>query len=97
MPAAPFTPAQREAILALASQYGVGNMRLFGSRARGDAEPESDYDFLFDAPPHLSLFKIFELQEALEHFLGAKVDLVEEAAIRRPALKQYMLMDARPV
>lgn len=39
--------SQLQAVVApLASQYGVERMYLFGSRARGDHRPDSDYDFL---------------------------------------------------
>ena len=33
-------------ILAIAAEHGVGNIRVFGSVARGDADETSDVDFL---------------------------------------------------
>lgn len=39
----------REAQLrALAARYGVSNLRLFGSVARGEEHPDSDIDLLID-------------------------------------------------
>ncbi|PYK30762.1 MAG: DNA polymerase subunit beta, partial [Verrucomicrobia bacterium] len=38
----------RDAILRVAAQHGAGNVRVFGSRARGDAASTSDADFLVD-------------------------------------------------
>lgn len=37
---------KREALLKLAVQYGVTNVRVFGSMARGDADESSDVDLL---------------------------------------------------
>ena len=37
---------KREAILHLATRYGVERMRVFGSMARGQASSDSDIDFL---------------------------------------------------
>lgn len=37
-------PAER--ILEIAAQHGVKDVRVFGSRARGDARPDSDLDLL---------------------------------------------------
>ena len=40
---------KREAILATAaSEYGAYNVRVFGSVARGEADSESDVDFLVE-------------------------------------------------
>ncbi len=38
--------AKRDEILALAEAHGAGNIRLFGSIARGDNTELSDVDFL---------------------------------------------------
>ncbi len=40
--------AHREEIVQLAEQFGVRNIRVFGSVARGDATPDSDLDLLID-------------------------------------------------
>lgn len=37
---------QREAIFEIAARHGVTNIRVFGSVARGDARPDSDFDLL---------------------------------------------------
>ena len=38
----------RENILAIAAKHGAFNVRIFGSVARGEENPESDIDFLID-------------------------------------------------
>ncbi|HEY2574780.1 MAG TPA: nucleotidyltransferase family protein [Streptosporangiaceae bacterium] len=40
--------AHREEILQLGAQFGVHNIRVFGSVARGEATPDSDLDLLVD-------------------------------------------------
>ena len=50
-------PALAEAIRRLAEAYRPERIYLFGSKARGEAGPDSDYDLLLvvpdDAPPEL--------------------------------------------
>ena len=43
--------AKRVEILRLAAKYGAHNVRIFGSRMRGDAGPNSDADFLVAMDP----------------------------------------------
>ena len=38
--------AIRETVTPIAQRHGVKRVYLFGSRARGDNRPDSDYDFL---------------------------------------------------
>ncbi len=69
--------AKREDILRIAAKYGVRNVRLFGSRARGDARSDSDVDFLVDMPSGCSLLDVGRLMMDLQDVLGCKVDVVE--------------------
>jgi predicted nucleotidyltransferase len=68
--------ARRAEILRLAAEYGAGNVRLFGSVARGTAGPESDVDLLVDLPPDYSGFQYLRLLLALEDLLGRRVDIL---------------------
>jgi predicted nucleotidyltransferase len=55
---------------------------LFGSRARGDATSESDWDILIDIEKGFSLFDQAEIQIKLEDEIGQKVDLVTAGGLR---------------
>ena len=39
---------KRDAVVRLAAAHGVSNVRVFGSVARGEADPRSDVDLLVD-------------------------------------------------
>ncbi|MFC5354381.1 nucleotidyltransferase family protein [Azospirillum himalayense] len=70
-----------EGIKALASRYGAGNLRVFGSRATGRARPDSDLDLLVELEPGRDLFDLIELKRALEERTGAAVDVVTERGL----------------
>src|SRR5690242_16790824 len=54
----------------------VGNVRVFGSVARGEVRADSDLDLLIDVPADLGLLGLGRLADELEALLGARVDLV---------------------
>ena len=72
----------------LAAQYGVERMYLFGSRARGDHRPDSDYDFLISKGRVQSLFTHAALWQDLEEALQAPVDLVTDTSSNRELIEQ---------
>ncbi len=71
-------------------------VRVFGSVARNEAEPDSDIDLLVDFDDGVTLFDVMDAQEALEHELGRKVDIVTPEALHE-ALKDKILSEARDV
>lgn len=78
-------------IAAICRTNDVKRLDLFGSRARADAAPDSDADFVveFNDPLRAGVFDRFlALQEALEQVLGCRVDLVENSAIENPVLRR---------
>ncbi len=79
----------RTEIAALCRRFGVRQLEVFGSAARGsDFDPAtSDADFpvaCHQRPCLPPLEQFFGLADALEHLLGRPVDLVESGAIRNP-------------
>jgi predicted nucleotidyltransferase len=72
---------KREEILRIASRYGARDVRVFGSVARGDADRESDIDFLVELEAGRSLLDLGRLQTELESLLGCRVDVVTEGGL----------------
>jgi hypothetical protein len=72
---------KREEILRIAEKYGAYNVRVFGSLARGEADAQSDVDFLVDLEPGRSLFDLGGLLMELQDMLGCEVDVVTASAL----------------
>ena len=60
----------------IAKKYGVKKLSLFGSYARGEADAQSDVDFLYDGENLCGMFAYFGLVQDLEDEFGCHVDLV---------------------
>lgn len=84
--------AKREEILRVCAKYGARNVRVFGSVVRGEADEQSDIDFLVEMETGRSLFDLGGLQYELEQLLGRPVDVVTDrglkARIRERVLKE---------
>jgi predicted nucleotidyltransferase len=88
--------ANRAKILALAEKYGASNVRVFGSVARGEAQTDSDVDFLIDLEPGRSLLDHIGLKQDLEDLLGRSVDVATPGTLHE-CIKDKVLQDARPL
>ena len=64
------------AVNKLATDYGVEKVFLFGSYARGDADPKSDIDLRIDKGEIKGLFQLSGFYLELEDALNKKVDVV---------------------
>lgn len=73
---------RRPEILELMGDYGARNVRVFGSVARGDENPDSDLDLLVDFAPGTGLLRWAELIVELERMLGCAVDVATEPSLR---------------
>jgi predicted nucleotidyltransferase len=69
---------KRAAILKLAERYGATNVRVFGSVARGEAQPDSDIDFLMQFDEATSIFDMVGLWQDLTDLLQREVDLIAD-------------------
>lgn len=87
---------RRGEILRLAAQYGAHNVRVFGSVARGDADDESDLDFIVEMEPGRSLLDLGGLQYELEAMLGCRVDVVTERSLKA-RFRQRAMAEAVPL
>ena len=87
---------KREEILRIAAQHGARNVRVFGSVARGEANAESDIDFLVEMEPGRSLLDREALFLDLQQLLGRKVDVVSDHGIK-PRIRERVLREAVPL
>jgi predicted nucleotidyltransferase len=87
---------RREEILRIAARYGARNVRVFGSIARGEADEQSDIDFLVELEPGRSLLDLGGLQYDLESLLGCPVDVVTERGLKA-RIRDRVLREAMPV
>lgn len=85
--------AKREEILDVAAKYGAYNIRVFGSVARGEADADSDVDFLVDMELGRSLLDLGGLLMELQDLLGCQVDIVTEKGLR-PRIRDRVLSEA---
>jgi predicted nucleotidyltransferase len=84
---------KREAILQIAAKHGARNVRVFGSVARGEADEQSDIDFLVDMEPGRSLLDLGGLLVDLQDLLGQNVDVVTERGLK-PRIRDRVLHEA---
>lgn len=68
----------KQNILAIASRFGISNIRVFGSVIDGTATEKSDVDFLVTANSGTSLLKLAGFQNSLEDLLHCSVDVVTD-------------------
>jgi uncharacterized protein len=73
-----------EALEALCTEYSVQSLSVFGSRARGDHQPDSDIDIIVEFLPDskIDLVDFASLRLALQNLIGVKVDLADRAMIQ---------------
>ena len=85
----------RDRLAEICRRYHVAKLELFGSRARGDARPDSDVDLLVTYEPGVDLgLMYFGLGPDLEELLGCPVDVVDRPVVERdrnPYFRQEVL------
>jgi len=87
---------RRDEILRIAKKHGARNVRVFGSVARGEADGESDFDFLVEMEEGRSLFDMGGLLMELQECLGRGVDVVTEKGLKS-RIRQRVLEEALPL
>jgi len=88
--------SQRGEIVAIAARRGARNVRVFGSVARGEADQDSDVDFLVDMEPGRTLLDLGGLLSDLQKLLGRPVDVVTENGLRE-RIRLRVLKEAVPL
>lgn len=76
----------------LAQKYHIKEVYLFGSYARGDADENSDYDFLVFGDDDFKPVTIFALGEELREALQKKVDIFEIREVNQDSMFYETIM-----
>jgi predicted nucleotidyltransferase len=87
---------RRDEILRVAARHGAGNVRLFGSAARGEDTSQSDIDLLIDVTGTTSSWFPGSLTAELEELLGKRVQVVIRRSLS-PLIQEAVLREAVPL
>ena len=85
--------ARKPQIQQVAGQYGVHNIRVFGSVARGEDTANSDIDLLVDMEETRSLLDLVGFQQSVQAILKQPTDILTENSIS-PYLRESILREA---
>ncbi len=89
----------KDMILPIVRKYGVERVFLFGSMARGDADENSDYDFLISKGNLRNLIQYISFISELESVLKRHVDVITDTSsdenIIRTAMQEGILLYER--
>lgn len=80
-------------LTALAADHGYRRLAVFGSVARGAAQPGSDIDLIVEAPAGTSSFGFLQFKQLIEQVLAREIDLVEYGGLK-PKLDDDIRRDA---
>ncbi|GIH69259.1 nucleotidyltransferase family protein [Sphaerimonospora thailandensis] len=87
--------AVRPQLIELCRKYGIAELSVFGSVARGRARPDSDIDLLYVLAEGNDIgLEFFNFQEELEKLLGHKVDVVSKEGLHW-IIRDHVLNDAQ--
>ena len=81
---------------ALAKQYHVESLGVFGSYVRNEQKADSDLDLLVTFSQTPGLLRFIELENQLSDLLNVKVDLVMKDALK-PNIGKHILQEVVPV
>lgn len=87
---------KRDDILRVAAKHGAYNVRVFGSAARGEADGDSDIDFLVEMEPGRSLLALGGLLMDLQELLGRNVDVATVNGLKE-RIRERVLKEAIPL
>lgn len=83
----------RDEIHSLAAQRGLSNVRVFGSVARGDSDPDSDLDLLIDYGPEVDLLDLAGFALDVEELFGIYTQVATEPGLK-PRIRERVLAES---
>ncbi|MGH3833118.1 MAG: nucleotidyltransferase family protein [Pseudonocardiaceae bacterium] len=88
--------AHRDEIEKIGRRYGVSNIRVFGSVARGDANDNSDLDLLIDASAETGLFDLAGFALDVEQLMAVFTQVVTVPGLK-PRIRDRVVDSAVPL
>lgn len=86
----------RKHIIQILGTHGIRNVRVFGSVARHEDDPDSDVDLLVDLPAGVSLFALARMERMIADITLTEVDIVPASGLR-DGLSARVLDEAVPL
>ena len=72
----------------IVSKYGIAKLSMFGSYARGEANEDSDLDFIMDTDGLIGMIQYCAIIRKLEEKFGCHVDLITTGCSDREFLSR---------
>lgn len=88
--------AHRDKIEEIGRRYGVSNVRVFGSVARGDADDDSDLDLLIDVGEETGLFDLAGFALDVEQLMAVFTQVVTVPGLK-PRIRDRVVSSAVPL
>ncbi len=86
----------RAEITEIAQRYGVQNIRVFGSVARGESDQNSDLDLLVDVLPGRGLLAVSAFAGEVEERLQVPTQVATVSGLK-PRIRQRVIAEAVPI
>lgn len=83
----------KKIIMPILNKYGITDINLFGSYARGEANSNSDVDIYCDRGNIKNLIEQGKMEDKLEEALGKEVDIVFSSSKMDSFFKEQIMED----
>jgi predicted nucleotidyltransferase len=95
----PHLDVEKARLAALCRRWGIAEVGLFGSYARGDFRPDSDVDLMVVFAPGRkpSLWSFINMRDEFSSAFGRPVDIVISGTIRNPFRRKSIEQDITPL
>lgn len=84
----------RREVEAIANEYGLSNVRVFGSVARGVDGFDSDIDLLVELAEDADPLRAYAAPEQIERVTGFPVDMFVDSAAQKSSIGRAVLAEA---